>query len=90
VRVRSRIEGSTSLDPAAWSEALVLGRRAVSHQIEGGCRTMRELARGHALAREQFGRPIARFQAVRHRLAEAWVASPQSTPSTGPSSARWR
>jgi hypothetical protein len=74
VRVRARIEGSASLDSAAWSEALALGRRALSHQIEGGCRTMLELARIHALEREQFGRPIARFQAVRHRLAEALVA----------------
>ncbi len=35
---------------------------------------MLDLARTHALEREQFGRPIARFQAVRHRLAEALVA----------------
>ena len=74
VRVRARIEGSASVGSAAWSEALALGRRAVSHQLEGGCRTMLELARRHALEREQFGRPIARFQAVRHRLAEALVA----------------
>ena len=35
---------------------------------------MLDLARTHALERVQFGRPIARFQAVRHRLAEALVA----------------
>ena len=35
---------------------------------------MLELAREHALARVQFGRPIASFQAVRHRLAESLVA----------------
>ena len=35
---------------------------------------MLELARVHALERIQFGRPIATFQAVRHRLAEALVA----------------
>jgi alkylation response protein AidB-like acyl-CoA dehydrogenase len=35
---------------------------------------MLELARTHALERVQFGRPIARFQAVRHRLADALVA----------------
>ena len=32
------------------------------------------LAREHALERIQFGQPIARFQAVRHRLAETLVA----------------
>ena len=35
---------------------------------------MLDLARLHALERVQFGRPVARFQAVRHRLAEALVA----------------
>jgi alkylation response protein AidB-like acyl-CoA dehydrogenase len=35
---------------------------------------MLALARQHALERIQFGRPIATFQAVRHRLAEAFVA----------------
>jgi alkylation response protein AidB-like acyl-CoA dehydrogenase len=35
---------------------------------------MLALARAHALERVQFGRPVARFQAVRHRLAEALVA----------------
>jgi alkylation response protein AidB-like acyl-CoA dehydrogenase len=35
---------------------------------------MLNLARQHALDRVQFGRPIAGFQAVRHRLAETLVA----------------
>jgi alkylation response protein AidB-like acyl-CoA dehydrogenase len=35
---------------------------------------MLELAREHALDRIQFGQPIARFQAVRHRLAESLIA----------------
>ncbi len=57
--------------PAA---AVALGRRAVAQQIAGACRTMLELARTHARERVQFGRPVARFQAVRHRLAETLVA----------------
>ena len=35
---------------------------------------MLALARQHALDRVQFGKPIASFQAVRHRLAETLVA----------------
>jgi alkylation response protein AidB-like acyl-CoA dehydrogenase len=35
---------------------------------------MLDFACAHALEREQFGKPIARFQAVRHRLADALVA----------------
>ena len=35
---------------------------------------MLDAARTHALDREQFGRPVASFQAVRHKLAESLVA----------------
>jgi len=74
IRVQGSAEGATRLDPAAWSSAVALGRRAVAHQIAGACRAMLDLARTHALERVQFGRPVARFQAVRHRLAESLVA----------------
>lgn len=74
VRVRGRAATSTRLDPAAWQSAVALGRRALAHQIAGATRAMLDLARAHALERIQFGRPIARFQAVRHRLAEVLVA----------------
>lgn len=60
--------------PADWISGLAAGRRAVSHELAGLSATMLELARDHALSRIQFGRPIADFQAVRHRLAEAHVA----------------
>lgn len=56
-----------------WDAAVALARRALGHQIAGAARAMLDLARAHALDRVQFGRPIARFQAVRHRLAEALV-----------------
>ena len=62
------------LDANAWEAAVALGRRAIAHQMAGASRAMLELARAHALERVQFGRPIGRFQAVRHRLAEALVA----------------
>jgi alkylation response protein AidB-like acyl-CoA dehydrogenase len=35
---------------------------------------MLRLARDHAVERVQFGRPIGSFQAVRHRLADTFVA----------------
>lgn len=49
-------------------------RRAVGWWLVGSARAMLTLARRHALDRVQFGRPIAAFQAVRHRLAETLVA----------------
>jgi Acyl-CoA dehydrogenase, C-terminal domain len=50
------------------------GRRALGWWLVGISRAMLTLARQHALDRVQFGRPVASFQAVRHRLAETLVA----------------
>jgi hypothetical protein len=63
-----------AIDGELWESAVALGRRATAHQILGATRTMLDLARTYALERVQFGRAIASFQAVRHRLAEALVA----------------
>ncbi|MBO0677993.1 acyl-CoA dehydrogenase [Mycolicibacterium sp. S2-37] len=49
-------------------------RLAVGWWLVGSARAMLALARRHALDRVQFGKPIAGFQAVRHRLAETLVA----------------
>ncbi|MCF6389449.1 acyl-CoA dehydrogenase [Mycobacterium sp. MBM] len=49
-------------------------RVAVSWWLVGAAKAMLALARQHALDRVQFGKPIAGFQAVRHRLAETLVA----------------
>ena len=57
-----------------WDNAVARAQRAIGYQIAGATRAMLDLARQHALDRVQFGVPIARFQAVRHRLADALVA----------------
>jgi hypothetical protein len=62
------------ISPAAWDDALALGQLALSHELIGAARAMLELARQHATERVQFGRPIAMFQAVRHRLADSFIA----------------
>jgi hypothetical protein len=54
--------------------ALAAGRRALGWWLLGTGRAMLDLARSHAVDRIQFGRPLASFQAVRHRLAETLVA----------------
>jgi len=66
--------GRAAAEPADWDSGLAAGRRALAHELAGLSETMLELAREHALSRVQFGRPIAGFQAVRHRLAETYVA----------------
>jgi alkylation response protein AidB-like acyl-CoA dehydrogenase len=74
VRIHASASDAVRIDAAVWQSAVALGRRAIAHQIEGASRAMLDLARAHALEREQFRRPIARFQAVRHRLADTLVA----------------
>ncbi|HEV7422934.1 MAG TPA: acyl-CoA dehydrogenase family protein [Mycobacterium sp.] len=56
------------------SVPLAAGRRAIGWWLTGTSRAMLALARQHALDRVQFGRPVASFQAVRHKLAETLVA----------------
>lgn len=74
------VSGSLELDslsqgfPVDWDAAVATGQLALGHELVGASRAMLELARVHALERTQFGRPIATFQAVRHRLAESLVA----------------
>lgn len=56
------------------SVPLAAGRQALGWWLVGTSRAMLSVARRHALDRVQFGRPVACFQAIRHRLAETLVA----------------
>jgi hypothetical protein len=56
------------------SVPVAAGRHALGWWLVGAGRAMLALARRHALDRTQFGRPVASFQAIRHRLAETLVA----------------
>jgi alkylation response protein AidB-like acyl-CoA dehydrogenase len=74
VEVAVDAASGVALERDVWDFAIARARRAVAHQIAGATRAMLDLARLHALERVQFGRPVARFQAVRHRLADALIA----------------
>lgn len=61
--------------PAAGAPVpLALGRQALGWWLVGTGHAMLSLARQHVLDRHQFGRPLASFQALRHKLAETLVA----------------
>lgn len=60
--------------PDGETMRLCEARRALGWWLVGTARAMLTLARQHALDRVQFGKPIAGFQAVRHRLADTLVA----------------
>lgn len=73
--------GDAGTEPGeAWSRAVAAGHRALASEITGVCEAALSMATAHTAAREQYGRPIASFQAVRHRLAEAhvWINAARS------------
>jgi hypothetical protein len=61
-------------EPPLPPPALTAGRLALGWWLTGIGRLMLSYGRTHMLSRAQFGRPLASFQAVRHRLAETLVA----------------
>jgi hypothetical protein len=74
VRAETAVAVDNRFEPDRWDAAVAAGRRAVGRQLAGASRAMLDLACAHAIDRVQFGRPIAGFQAVRHRLADVLVA----------------
>jgi hypothetical protein len=58
-----------------WEVAQARGRLALCHQMVAALFVMIEQARSHVSERVQFGRFVGTFQAVRHKLAEAHVAT---------------
>jgi hypothetical protein len=61
-------------DGDAWGTAVTAARRALAAEITGTAERALELAVEHTSSRRQFDAPIAAFQAVRHRLADGYVA----------------
>lgn len=57
----------------AGTRAVAAARRALTAEIIGTCEAALELAVAHTASRVQYGRQIATFQAVRHRLSESHV-----------------
>ncbi|WIN00424.1 acyl-CoA dehydrogenase family protein [Actinoplanes oblitus] len=60
-------------DCPAIARALDLGALVCAAQLLGAGRALLDAATAHARTRTQFGGPIGRFQAVRHRLADVAV-----------------
>ena len=59
---------------SAAAHAAELGTLMVCAQLVGAARMMLEMSTAYALQREQFGRRIGEFQAVKHHLADVAVA----------------
>ena len=63
---------TSALERLAGDEAAA--RRALAHELIGTAQFMIDQAATYVTDRQQFGRPIAAFQTVRHRLTEVAVA----------------
>lgn len=65
------------VDPAA---AFDLGALATAAQIHGAGAALLQRSTEYAMQRTQFGKPIGSFQAVKHQLANAYVALDVARP----------
>lgn len=65
----------------AHSQALRIGRTLAAAEATGGSHACTDMAVEYALIREQFGRTIAHFQAIKHHCANMRVAAEMSTAS---------
>jgi hypothetical protein len=65
---------SGTASPGEWGSVALAARRALAHELCGLAQAMLDRTAAHVTDRHQFGRPIAAFQTVRHRLTEVYVA----------------
>ncbi len=74
---RVRCDGAVAADDAIVRggriEALRVGRALAAAEAAGGARTCVDMAVAYAKVREQFGRAIGSFQAIKHHCAEMLV-----------------
>ena len=63
-------EPDPSIGAGHWETAVAAGRRALAAELNGITETILGIAVEHTSGRVQYGRPIASYQSVRHRLAE--------------------
>lgn len=76
----SRDDAVVRIDPAAGVAAFDWAATAVAAQLLGLADAMLEAAVRYAHQREQFGKPIGTFQAVKHQLADVYVANAFARP----------
>ncbi|MEV0328111.1 acyl-CoA dehydrogenase family protein [Micromonospora echinospora] len=62
----------------AVTDALTAGAALLASEQVGVAQRCLDLAVAHVRTRHQFGRPVGSFQAVKHRLADVWVAVSQA------------
>ncbi len=72
--------GGSAFDGVHLDRAFDAGVVAVAAQLTGLAEAMLDMAVRHAKQREQFGVVIGSFQAIKHQLADAYVANAFAAP----------
>ena len=75
VRVAADVDAArdVDIDTRALDRSRSLARIGIACEILGASRHLLGLAIAHANEREQFGQPIARFQAIQHMISECQI-----------------
>jgi alkylation response protein AidB-like acyl-CoA dehydrogenase len=71
--VRGRVYATATTEFGPWCDVEWRARLAIASELVGVAHRIVDLAAAQVSTRRQFGRPIASNQAVRFRLAEAYV-----------------
>ena len=66
--------GGDAADPSAWERVLARATVALAVEQVGGAQRCLDMAVEYAKEREQFGRPIGSFQAIKHTCADMMIA----------------
>jgi len=77
--VSATLVGSEGAADAYLRAALNAGLAALAAEQVGGARRLLEMSVEYAKVREQFGRPIGSFQAIKHKCADMLVEVESST-----------
>ncbi|RBY92981.1 acyl-CoA dehydrogenase family protein [Blastococcus sp. TF02A-30] len=87
--LRAVPDPATRLPGAALAEARARGAAAAAAVLNGVSRRLLDMAVAYAKEREQFGRPIGSFQAVKHMLAEVALEVETSRPAAWYALSTW-
>jgi len=68
-----QMQNDFACDKAGWEAFELRSRMLVAAELLGVATRALDIASAYARERQQFGRPIGSFQAIKHRLAQDWI-----------------
>ena len=68
-----QMQDDFACDKASWDAFELRSRMLLAAELLGVATRALDIASAYARERQQFGRPIGSFQAIKHRLAQDWI-----------------